>query len=238
VVVVPKDAALPADVLFLTAENEEGTCYVETMNLDGETNLKIKTARDQTKDLRWETLPDFRGRVECEPPNSRLYQFTGNLLLEPPVAPGGEEIRLPISPASVLLRGCTLRNTERVFGAVIYAGVCLGGGGGVGRARVHQVRGFSCWCSSWSAPGDASTKVEAAHQLLQRHKAAGCCKAGRQSTEPHVCAAYVSAHDLAWGAWSPHPTCPSGEVGALMSPRRMFTHTGRPHVDSVALCKA
>ena len=29
------------DLLFMTAENEEGTCYIETMNLDGETNLKV-----------------------------------------------------------------------------------------------------------------------------------------------------------------------------------------------------
>jgi phospholipid-transporting ATPase len=55
-----QDEYFPADVLFLTAENEEGTCYVETMGLDGETNLKIKKALDETKDYRHANLTDFK----------------------------------------------------------------------------------------------------------------------------------------------------------------------------------
>ena len=35
VVEVVRDTYFPADLLFLTAENEEGVCYIETMNLDG-----------------------------------------------------------------------------------------------------------------------------------------------------------------------------------------------------------
>ena len=46
IVMVKKDEFFPADLLFLSSETEEGTCYVETMNLDGETNLKIKKAPD------------------------------------------------------------------------------------------------------------------------------------------------------------------------------------------------
>ena len=35
IVEVTRDTYFPADLLFLTAENEEGVCYIETMNLDG-----------------------------------------------------------------------------------------------------------------------------------------------------------------------------------------------------------
>jgi len=35
IVEVVRDTFFPADLLFLTAENEEGVCYIETMNLDG-----------------------------------------------------------------------------------------------------------------------------------------------------------------------------------------------------------
>lgn len=117
VVEVKKDEQFPADLLFLTSEDEEGICYIETMNLDGETNLKVKLALDASRNLTKATLGTFHDAVvECEPPNKRLYNFTGNLLLK------GQSDPIPISPASVLLRGCTLRNTERIFGVVIYAG--------------------------------------------------------------------------------------------------------------------
>ncbi|GLI58430.1 hypothetical protein VaNZ11_000135 [Volvox africanus] len=115
ILIVTKDQQFPADLLFLTSETEEGTCYIETMNLDGETNLKIKKAPDETKDLGEQDFIQFReAAIECEGPNARLYQFTGNLLLD------GRT--LPISPNAILLRGCNLRNTEKVVGAVIYAG--------------------------------------------------------------------------------------------------------------------
>ena len=55
-------------------------CYVETANLDGETNLKIKQALPQTANmLEAKDLLTLTGRVECELPNKNLYQFTGNL---------------------------------------------------------------------------------------------------------------------------------------------------------------
>jgi len=123
IIIVRKNHYFPADLLFLSAENEEGICYIETMQLDGETNLKIKKALDETKDMREATIGKFHGVVHCEPPNSRLYQFTGNLDLDPPLVLS--TTKLALTPAAMLLRGCSLRNTNRVFGLVIYAGGVL-----------------------------------------------------------------------------------------------------------------
>jgi P-type E1-E2 ATPase len=39
---VNKDEYFPCDLVFLSSDNEDGICYIETMGLDGETNLKIK----------------------------------------------------------------------------------------------------------------------------------------------------------------------------------------------------
>eukprot|EP00955_Chlamydomonas_euryale_P004465 47747-Chlamydomonas_euryale.AAC.3 len=114
IIEVKRDEYFPADILFMTAETPEGTCYIETMNLDGETNLKIKKAPDESKEMTKDSLFGFKGKIVCEPPNSRLYQFTGNLVM-------GDHT-LPLNPSCVLLRGCSLRNTTCVYGAVIYAG--------------------------------------------------------------------------------------------------------------------
>ena len=38
------DNKIPLDCLILATSEEEGLCYVQTTNLDGETNLKPKAA--------------------------------------------------------------------------------------------------------------------------------------------------------------------------------------------------
>lgn len=60
IVQVEKDSFFPADLLLLAVpESIEGIAYVETINLDGESNLKIKKALDETQDLKADTLSDF-----------------------------------------------------------------------------------------------------------------------------------------------------------------------------------
>lgn len=92
------------------------------MNLDGETNLKIKAALDATRTLDKVTLLDLRAHISCEAPNARLYNFTGNLEVESGGNMKANSGPIPVSPNEVLLRGCSLRNTEYIYGAVIYAG--------------------------------------------------------------------------------------------------------------------
>ena len=46
VVRVVRDAFFPADLIQIGSSNDEKTCYVETKNLDGETNLKLKRSVD------------------------------------------------------------------------------------------------------------------------------------------------------------------------------------------------
>uniref|UniRef100_A0A2P2LHY8 Phospholipid-transporting ATPase n=1 Tax=Rhizophora mucronata TaxID=61149 RepID=A0A2P2LHY8_RHIMU len=115
IVRVKQDGFFPADLLFLASTNPDGVCYVETANLDGETNLKIRKALERTWDyLTPEKASEFKGEVQCEQPNNSLYTFTGNLIIQ--------KQTIPLTPNQILLRGCSLRNTEYIVGAVIFTG--------------------------------------------------------------------------------------------------------------------
>lgn len=110
------DQFVAADILLLASSEPNGLCFIETAELDGETNLKIKqclvetAAMSQREDLLW----DFNGEIICEPPNNLLNKFEGTLIWK--------NQRYPLDNEKVLLRGCVLRNTQWCYGLVIFAG--------------------------------------------------------------------------------------------------------------------
>lgn len=114
IVLVKRDSSFPGDLVFLGSSDPEGVGFVETMNLDGETNLKVRNAVEATRELYPDGFATFDGTVECEQPNPSLYTFAGNLTWQ------GEVI--PLGPENILLRGSDLRNTGEVYGAVIFTG--------------------------------------------------------------------------------------------------------------------
>uniref|UniRef100_A0A0E0LCS0 Phospholipid-transporting ATPase n=1 Tax=Oryza punctata TaxID=4537 RepID=A0A0E0LCS0_ORYPU len=115
VVKVEKDQFFPADLLLLSSSYEDGICYVETMNLDGETNLKVKRSLEVTLPLEEdESFKDFQGVIRCEDPNPSLYTFIGNLEYERQI--------YAIDPFQILLRDSKLRNTSFIYGVVIFTG--------------------------------------------------------------------------------------------------------------------
>ncbi|KAG8131222.1 hypothetical protein E2320_017771 [Naja naja] len=105
-----------ADILLLSSSEPNSFCYVETAELDGETNLKFKMSLEVTDRCLQEesSLAVFDGLVECEEPNNRLDKFTGTLMWQ------GK--RYPLDSDKILLRGCKIRNTEACHGLVIFAG--------------------------------------------------------------------------------------------------------------------
>ncbi|KAL3501616.1 hypothetical protein ACH5RR_036065 [Cinchona calisaya] len=115
IVKVEKDEFFPADLLLLSSSYEDAVCYVETMNLDGETNLKLKQALEVTSSLNEDAnYKDFKALVKCEDPNANLYTFVGSMDFE--------EQQHPLSPQQLLLRDSKLRNTDYIYGAVIFTG--------------------------------------------------------------------------------------------------------------------
>lgn len=116
IIKVEKDEFFPSDLILLSSSYENGVCYVETMNLDGETNLKLKQGLEHTLHLHEDSnFKEFKAIVRCEDPNASLYTFVGTMHME-------DDDQLPLAPQQLLLRGSKLRNTDYIFGAVIFTG--------------------------------------------------------------------------------------------------------------------
>ncbi|GAV73285.1 E1-E2_ATPase domain-containing protein/HAD domain-containing protein [Cephalotus follicularis] len=115
IVKVEKNDFFPADLLLLSSSYEDAACYVETMNLDGETNLKLKQSLEVTSSLSEDSnFKNFKAIVKCEDPNPNLYSFVGSMVYE--------EQQYSLAPQQLLLRDSKLRNTDYIYGAVIFTG--------------------------------------------------------------------------------------------------------------------
>ncbi|KAM9376956.1 phospholipid-transporting ATPase VB isoform 2-T2 [Pholidichthys leucotaenia] len=107
---------VPADLLLMYTSDPNGVCHIETANLDGETNLKQRTAVSGVCNMDPEFDPEsFNSIVVCEKPNNNLNHF--KCFVEKP-----DKQKVGAGIESLLLRGCTVRNTDHAVGFVVYAG--------------------------------------------------------------------------------------------------------------------
>ncbi|KAI9495916.1 hypothetical protein BDB00DRAFT_810959 [Zychaea mexicana] len=86
------DDAVPADIAVLSTSEQDGLCYVETQNLDGETNLKIMRSLQATSEIN--TVDDCKRSefyVESEPPHANLYTYNGVLKWKVEMDGSGED---------------------------------------------------------------------------------------------------------------------------------------------------
>lgn len=118
---------LPADIIILATSDPDGACYVETKNLDGETNLKVRQALRCGRSLKHaRDCERAEFVIESEAPHPNLYKYNGAIKWRQNI-PGyaddePEEMTEPITIDNLVLRGCNLRNTEWILGAVIFTG--------------------------------------------------------------------------------------------------------------------
>lgn len=121
------DEQIPADVVVLSTSDPDGACYVETKNLDGETNLKVRNALQSSRDVRHARDAErAEFIIESEGPQPNLYSYSAVMKWHQkdvvnPEGPKHERAE-PIGINNLLLRGCNLRNTEWVLGVVVFTG--------------------------------------------------------------------------------------------------------------------
>ncbi|KAF5737299.1 phospholipid-transporting ATPase 1-like isoform X2 [Tripterygium wilfordii] len=113
VVKVCANDSIPCDMVLLGTSDPSGIAYIQTMNLDGESNLKTRYARQETASAVLEGLT-VSGLIRCEQPNRNIYEFTANMEVN--------GVKFPLSQSNIVLRGCQLKNTNWIIGVVVYAG--------------------------------------------------------------------------------------------------------------------
>lgn len=109
--------SIPADILICSTSEEENVAYVETKNLDGETNLKSRHAVAALTHIRSATdcvSPHNSFRIECDRPDTNMYRLNAAVHMDKDV--------FPVDMQMVLLRGTVVRNTRWVIGIVLYTG--------------------------------------------------------------------------------------------------------------------
>ncbi|QDS77253.1 hypothetical protein FKW77_003537 [Venturia effusa] len=116
IVRLKRDEPAPADLVVLHSSGLNGIAYVETMALDGETNLKPKstTASLAAMCATENGLTTAQAHFVVEDPNIDLYKFEGRVNV------GGKTSALTNN--EVIYRNSILRNTPECIGMVIYTG--------------------------------------------------------------------------------------------------------------------
>ncbi|ODV85381.1 hypothetical protein CANARDRAFT_28176 [[Candida] arabinofermentans NRRL YB-2248] len=116
IIKLQQDEWVPADIILLTSTNEMGEALVETMALDGETNLKSKVPNQEIHKIcnTAQGINQINASTLVEDPNLDLYNFEGSLDFESNL--------YPLGPDNVIYRGSIIRNTTSCLGLVIFSG--------------------------------------------------------------------------------------------------------------------
>ncbi|RDX68847.1 Phospholipid-transporting ATPase 1, partial [Mucuna pruriens] len=114
VVKIFADEMIPADMVLLGTSDPSGIAYIQTMNLDGESNLKTRYGRQETASAVSPDACAVSGVIRCEQPNRNIYEFTANMEFN--------GYKFPLNQSNIVLRGCVVKNTNWIIGVVVYAG--------------------------------------------------------------------------------------------------------------------
>ncbi|KAI0034026.1 phospholipid-translocating P-type ATPase [Vararia minispora EC-137] len=138
IVMLTDHESVPADILICATSEDENIAFVETKNLDGETNLKSRSAVPALTHLRTPedcADPENAFEIEADRPEPLMHRLNAAVVYK------GE--RSAVDTNQVLLRGTVLRNTQWVIGVVMYTGydtklVLNAGGTPSKRSRVER----------------------------------------------------------------------------------------------------
>lgn len=113
IIKISSSGTIPCDMVLLSTSDPTGVAYIQTINLDGESNLKTRYAKQETQ-MKIPEKDRISGMIKCEKPNRNIYGFHANMEID------GK--RVSLGPSNIILRGCELKNTSWAIGVAVYAG--------------------------------------------------------------------------------------------------------------------
>uniref|UniRef100_A0A8C5QD03 Phospholipid-transporting ATPase n=1 Tax=Leptobrachium leishanense TaxID=445787 RepID=A0A8C5QD03_9ANUR len=120
IVEVRNNETFPCDLVLLSSSCTDGNCTATTASLDGESNFKTYNAVKESAELcTEEAIDSLNSTIECEQSQPDLYKFVGSMY----IYTNEETITRSLGPKNLLLKGATLKNTEKIYGVAVYTGM-------------------------------------------------------------------------------------------------------------------
>ena len=120
----------PCDCIIISVSEKNGLCFIETKNIDGETNLKHKKVNSEINNkftnINNKEENDFEifydSFITCQSPNEFIYEFNGKFYFKNQDDSNNKENYTFLEYDNFLLRGCSLKQTKYLYAFVIYVG--------------------------------------------------------------------------------------------------------------------
>ncbi|KAH0619162.1 hypothetical protein JD844_018895, partial [Phrynosoma platyrhinos] len=117
-IIVEKNQRVPADMIFLRTSEKNGSCFLRTDQLDGETDWKLRLPVSCTQRLPTASdLLQIRSYVYAEEPNIDIHNFVGTFTREDSDPPVNESLSIENT-----LWASTVIASGTIVGVVLYTG--------------------------------------------------------------------------------------------------------------------
>ena len=117
IIKIKEDEECSCDILIIKSSNLNGYLFVDTKNLDGESNLKEKYVLENLKNMEIsiDELSNLSGNIITNYSDENLNEWEGQL--------NYNDLKdIYCSMDNMMLKGTILKNTEYIYGIVVYAG--------------------------------------------------------------------------------------------------------------------
>ncbi|KAL7716311.1 Phospholipid-transporting P-type ATPase [Entamoeba marina] len=106
---------VPCDGIPIYTSNEEGSVFIETSEIDGETNLKQKEVPLQFQNIVQSDLCNIEYSFSTELPNSNLTEFKGVFV--------ANEEKFGVNITNFVPQGSVIRNTNSIYMFCVFCGM-------------------------------------------------------------------------------------------------------------------